>query len=145
MEILAALGGAVLGALVSVAIGHAFSARAERKRALAALRAELQTNLETSDRILQSNRPAGSQTWYEFIPFSNTAWTSFVAQGMPGKLDSAKITLLSRAYATVESANFQARKIQMGTFKPRDAEEYTDRVETAREVLDAALSAVEGS
>lgn len=145
MEIVAALGGAVVGALVSVLVAHAFSSRSQRAQALAALRSELQINLEIGNRVLESNRSGGSPDWYEFIPFSDKAWRAFVGQGMLGRVGTTTAELLTRAYAMTESANFQARKIEMGTFKRRDAEAYTDRVEEAKAEVMAAFAALDNA
>ena len=135
------LGGAVVGAIVSVVLTQLFSGRSERERAVSALRTELKINGEIADRVLKSNRNDGANppVWYEFIPFMETAWGSFVEQGMLSKLKQETSEDLSRAYAMMRSANFQAQKIQMGTFKKRDAEAYTNRVKKAKRDILSAL------
>jgi len=144
MEILVALGGAIIGALVSVTLTHLYSDRSEQNRVRLALRTELKINAEIAVRILKSNQKGdlNSSKWYEFIPFMETAWASFVAQGILSKLKQPESEKLSRAYALIRSANFQAKKIQMGTFKPLDTEKYSERVTEAEKGILSALESL---
>lgn len=152
MEAIAALTGAVVGAVVSFALTYFFTGWSERRKALTALVAELRLNRELALKILKTNSGInfrannGSEwSWCQIIPFSASAWDMFVTRGLLAKCTRPRMEAISRAYSVLASANFHAVKVQMGKYNPRDGEEYTSRVTEAKNELERALESLDTS
>lgn len=150
MEILAALVGAIFGAVASFVLSEYFRRRDERERALAAVHAEIELNIELAEEILCANSEIdfdaeddSKWTWCEIIPFSDSAWTAIVSGGGLSQLQTHLTKPVSRSYTMVRRANYVAAKIRSGRYHPREGKHYNLRVLSAKESLSEALSALD--
>lgn len=149
MELIAALIGAILGAVTSFTLSEYSRRKDERERALVAVYTEIALNLELAEEILRANAEIefdaeddSKWAWCEIIPFSDSAWTAIVSGGGLSQLPADVIGALSRSYAMVRRANYVAVKMQSGRYHPREGKHYNLRVLSAKESLSEALSAL---
>jgi hypothetical protein len=147
MEIVAAVAGALVGAIVSLAMSEFYRGVREKRRVLAAVATELRVNLESAVQVLATNRryldhsPRDGE-WWEILPFSSSAWEAAVSTGQLPAIAPTMVRVVSAAYALSRRAGFLATKLQVGRFDPREAREYTIRVNEAGDAIHEALGAL---
>jgi hypothetical protein len=154
MDIINAVSGAVVGAVVTLFISEIFKGLAERKRSITALLVELIHNLEACLGVLQNNAQLVSKwekikstgekmyDWWEILPLSESAWSVVVNTGLLARVRSEIIEPIARSYTLSRRADYMAKKIQFGRFDPEEAAQYTKRIYVAAEAIYATLENV---